>query len=74
MLQVAVLSNHQSGRDTHVRLIKVWGPPLDALESGPGAAALGAPAAAAAAGVEGAPKGAGVGHRSAEFAAYMTVR
>jgi hypothetical protein len=25
-LQVAVLSNHQSGRDTHVRLLEVYGP------------------------------------------------
>ncbi|KAJ6304999.1 hypothetical protein OIU78_020529 [Salix suchowensis] len=26
MLQIAVLSNHLNGRDTHVRQIKVYGP------------------------------------------------
>ncbi|KAH8503589.1 hypothetical protein H0E87_014752 [Populus deltoides] len=29
MLQIAVLSNHLNGRDTHVRQIKVYGPRLD---------------------------------------------
>lgn len=29
MLQVAIVSNHQSGRDTHVRQIKVFGPALE---------------------------------------------
>ncbi|KAJ9703479.1 hypothetical protein PVL29_005012 [Vitis rotundifolia] len=27
MLQIAILSNHLNGRDTHVRQIKVYGPP-----------------------------------------------
>ncbi len=26
MVQLAILSNHQNGRDTHVRLVKVYGP------------------------------------------------
>jgi hypothetical protein len=26
MLQVVVLSNHQNGRDTHIRQLKVFGP------------------------------------------------
>lgn len=26
MLQIAVLSNHLNGRDTHVRQIKIYGP------------------------------------------------
>jgi len=25
-LQIAVLSNHQNGRDTHVRQVKIYGP------------------------------------------------
>jgi len=29
MLQIAVLSNHQNGRDTHVRKVKVFGPRQD---------------------------------------------
>ncbi|XP_061949037.1 anaphase-promoting complex subunit 10-like isoform X4 [Populus nigra] len=29
MLQIAVLSNHLNGRDTHVRQIKVYGPQLN---------------------------------------------
>ncbi len=28
-LQVAVLANHQNGRDTHIRLIRVYGPRSD---------------------------------------------
>ena len=34
-LKVAILSNHQNGRDTHLRLVRVFGPrsadPLQAL-------------------------------------------
>jgi len=26
MLQIAILSNHLNGRDTHIRQIKVYGP------------------------------------------------
>ena len=26
MLQIAILSNHQNGRDTHVRQVKLYGP------------------------------------------------
>lgn len=29
MLQIAVLSNHQNGRDTHIRKIKIFGPRED---------------------------------------------
>lgn len=32
-LQVAILANHQSGRDTHVRLIDVYGPRKDFVGS-----------------------------------------
>ncbi|KAG1674481.1 hypothetical protein FOA52_003086 [Chlamydomonas sp. UWO 241] len=28
-LQIAVLSNHQNGRDTHIRLVRVYGPRAD---------------------------------------------
>lgn len=33
MLQVAILSNHQNGRDTHVRAIKVFGPRVSPLKA-----------------------------------------
>jgi anaphase-promoting complex subunit 10 len=32
-LQLAVLSNHQNGRDTHIRQIKVFGPRRDPLRA-----------------------------------------
>eukprot|EP01025_Chloroclados_australasicus_P063916 TRINITY_DN8475_c0_g1_i1.p1 TRINITY_DN8475_c0_g1~~TRINITY_DN8475_c0_g1_i1.p1 ORF type:complete len:228 (-),score=2.09 TRINITY_DN8475_c0_g1_i1:10-693(-) len=32
-LQLAVLSNHQNGRDTHIRQIKVFGPRVDPLRA-----------------------------------------
>ena len=32
-LQIAVLSNHQNGRDTHLRQIKVFGPRIDVTRS-----------------------------------------
>lgn len=31
-LQVAVISNHQNGRDCHVRLVRVYGPKADPLD------------------------------------------
>lgn len=31
-MQLAILSNHQNGRDTHVRQIKVFGPRHDVLQ------------------------------------------
>jgi anaphase-promoting complex subunit 10 len=33
LLQVAVISNHQNGRDTHIRLIRVLGPRQDPLSA-----------------------------------------
>ncbi|KAL4860168.1 Anaphase-promoting complex subunit 10 [Chlorella vulgaris] len=33
MLQVAVLANHQSGRDTHLRQVRVFGPRCDAAKT-----------------------------------------
>lgn len=39
-VQVAVISNHQNGRDTHVRLVSVYGPRSD-----PHQAMLGLPCA-----------------------------
>ena len=32
LLQIAVLSNHQNGRDTHIRQIKVFGPTQEAFQ------------------------------------------
>lgn len=32
-VQLAVLSNHQNGRDTHVRQIKIFGPRRDTLRA-----------------------------------------
>lgn len=32
-LQLAVLSNHQNGRDTHIRQISVFGPRRDPLRA-----------------------------------------
>mmetsp|Transcript_2905 Transcript_2905/g.7278 ORF Transcript_2905/g.7278 Transcript_2905/m.7278 type:complete len:129 (-) Transcript_2905:133-519(-) len=32
-LQIAVLSNHQNGRDTHLRQVKVFGPRVDVTKS-----------------------------------------
>jgi len=31
-VQVAIISNHQNGRDTHIRQIKVFGPTHEATE------------------------------------------
>lgn len=31
-VQVAVLSNHQNGRDTHIRQIKIFGPRHEAAQ------------------------------------------
>lgn len=31
MIQIAVINNHQNGRDTHMRQIKVYSPTQDAL-------------------------------------------
>jgi anaphase-promoting complex subunit 10 len=28
-IQIAVLSNHQNGRDTHIRQIRIYGPHVD---------------------------------------------
>ena len=42
MLQVAVLSNHQNGRDTHVRAVRVYAPTPDAAAGGGGSAVAGA--------------------------------
>lgn len=33
ILQLAVISNHQNGRDTHMRQIKVYGPRQDPLKA-----------------------------------------
>ncbi|CAD7700693.1 unnamed protein product [Ostreobium quekettii] len=33
LLQIAVLSNHQNGRDTHIRQIKVYGPRVDPIKA-----------------------------------------
>ena len=33
VVQVAVLANHQNGRDTHLRQVRVYGPPADAEEA-----------------------------------------
>ncbi|GMH41714.1 hypothetical protein BSKO_09624 [Bryopsis sp. KO-2023] len=33
LLQIAVLSNHQNGRDTHIRQIKVFGPRMDPIKA-----------------------------------------
>ncbi|KAJ9703478.1 hypothetical protein PVL29_005012 [Vitis rotundifolia] len=35
MLQIAILSNHLNGRDTHVRQIKVYGPPPNPIPRQP---------------------------------------
>lgn len=32
-MQLAILSNHQNGRDTHIRQIKVFGPRHDVLQT-----------------------------------------
>lgn len=32
-LQLAVLTNHQNGRDTHIRQVKVFGPRRDPLQA-----------------------------------------
>ena len=32
-VQVAIISNHQNGRDTHVRQIKVFGPRQDLVKA-----------------------------------------
>lgn len=32
-VQLAVLANHQNGRDTHIRQIKIFGPRLDAVHA-----------------------------------------
>mmetsp|Transcript_5068 Transcript_5068/g.14048 ORF Transcript_5068/g.14048 Transcript_5068/m.14048 type:complete len:192 (-) Transcript_5068:109-684(-) len=39
-IQLAVLSNHQNGRDTHIRQIQVYGPRSTAPLNGPDACAL----------------------------------
>ncbi|KAI9202715.1 anaphase-promoting complex, subunit 10/DOC domain-containing protein [Polychytrium aggregatum] len=31
LLQIAVLANHQNGKDTHIRQIKIFGPPLRSI-------------------------------------------
>ena len=41
MLQVAILSNHQNGRDTHVRGARVYAPAPDGTAAGAVAAAGG---------------------------------
>lgn len=33
ILQVAVLANHQNGRDTHIRQMQVFGPRVDLVKS-----------------------------------------
>lgn len=33
VLQIGILSNHQNGRDTHVRQVKVFGPREDIAET-----------------------------------------
>jgi len=33
LVQVAVLNNHQNGRDTHIRQLKVFGPRLDMMQA-----------------------------------------
>ena len=33
LLQVCVLSNHQNGRDSHIRQIKVFGPREDVMKA-----------------------------------------
>lgn len=33
ILQLAVLSNHQNGRDTHIRQMKVYGPRVDPIKA-----------------------------------------
>ena len=42
VLQVAVLSNHPNGRDTHVRSVRVYAPTPDAAAGGGGSAVAGA--------------------------------
>lgn len=32
-LQIAILGNHQNGRDTHLRLVQVFGPRADPLQA-----------------------------------------
>ncbi|EKX36320.1 hypothetical protein GUITHDRAFT_158685 [Guillardia theta CCMP2712] len=34
MIQIAVLANHENGRDSHIRQIKIYGPRLEGLEVG----------------------------------------
>ncbi len=33
MLQIAIISNHQNGRDTHVRQVRVFGPRQDPIKA-----------------------------------------
>ena len=33
LLQLAVISNHQNGRDTHIRQIRVFGPRQDGIKA-----------------------------------------
>lgn len=33
LVQLAVLANHQNGRDTHIRQIKIYGPRQDPLNA-----------------------------------------
>ena len=32
-VQLAILTNHQNGRDTHIRQVKIFGPRLDAVHA-----------------------------------------
>ena len=43
LVQVAVISNHQNGRDTHVRSVRVFAPRPAATEGAPAAAGGGVP-------------------------------
>lgn len=33
LLQIAILTNHQNGRDTHVRQIRLYGPRTDPIKA-----------------------------------------
>ena len=59
MLQVAILSNHQNGRDTHVRGARVYAPAPDSTATGAVAAGGG---------------GGGVAFTTAEALAFASVR
>lgn len=43
LLQVAIISNHQNGRDTHVRAVRVFAPRPAAADGAPAAAGAGVP-------------------------------